>query len=324
LTQDSISPSGPIKLAISVDDLFQWVGTPRTDGYDALSIANSLTHAFEGHGVKGVYAFSNTAPTDDDRSLYGVFDHWAEQGQHVGNHTHQHASANWLPARAYIADIEKTEALIDPWMARAPVRYFRNCFDMYGDTSEKQEAVAAFLQRAGYQIAPISVWFYDAEFSIAYIRAQKVGDRETQAWLRQKFIDTAVDQLRVQAAAARLMFGRDPVHIWLIHGTAIGADCIQAILDRFQEAGVQFVSLDEALADPMNQGQPLVTSKFRNQVQKWAMLKGVPIENCPPAILEEVANVCPVEGMGMMDVWGDIIGNIARTLDVQPNMADFA
>jgi hypothetical protein len=123
MTQRYVSPLGPIKLAISVDDLFEWVGKPRMYGYDALAIAGSLTRAFGGLAVKGVYAFSNTAPADDDPTLYSVFDHWTDQGYHVGNHTHNHASPNWLQARAYIEDIEKTESLISSWIARAPKRH---------------------------------------------------------------------------------------------------------------------------------------------------------------------------------------------------------
>jgi hypothetical protein len=88
--------------------------------------------------------------------------------------------------------------------------------------------VNLYLAREGYEIAPISVWFYDPQFAQAYIRALAAGDETAKEWLRTKFVDTAIDQLRVQAAAARTIFRRDPVHIWLIHGTAIAADCLTA------------------------------------------------------------------------------------------------
>ena len=69
-------------------------------------------------------------------------------------------------------------------------------------------------------------------------------------------------------------FGRDPVHIWLIHGTPIAADCIGAILDGFAARGIEFVSLDEAMADPMNNQQPLVTRQFRNQMTEMGRGEG--------------------------------------------------
>jgi hypothetical protein len=67
------SMSGPIKIALTVDDLFQWKGAPELNGYPYQTIARRLTDAFDSHGVRGVYAFSNTAPVDDHRALSQVF-----------------------------------------------------------------------------------------------------------------------------------------------------------------------------------------------------------------------------------------------------------
>jgi peptidoglycan/xylan/chitin deacetylase (PgdA/CDA1 family) len=316
------SMSGPIKIALTVDDLFQWKGVPELSGYPYQTIARRLTDAMGSHGVRGVYAFSNTAPVDDDRALSQVFDGWTEAGHHIGNHTHNHASLNWVTPKNYIADIEKTEALIARWSDAAPTRYFRHCFDMWGDTPAKRDEVLAWLGRAGYAVAPISLWFYDAQFSRPYARAIIAGDETAKAWLRQACVDTAIKQLGVQHAAARLIFGRDPVHIWLIHGTPIAADCIGAILDGFAARGVEFVSLDEAMADPMNNQQPLVTARFRNQIQKWAEVKGVPIEDCPPAILADLDNVCPLPGMNGEDLAEVILSTAAKAVGGVANMAD--
>ena len=321
MIQDSAQPLKGIKLAVTVDDLFEWIGTPRIEGYSFEQIAGSLTSAFAANGADQVYAFSNTAPSDDERTLRSVFDLWAEAGHHIGNHTHHHASVDWMSAQGYIDDIERSDALIAPWMARAPTRYFRHCFDMWGDSAEKQADVGSYLARHGYEIAPISIWFYDSQFAVAYLRALMAGDDDGKAWLRARYVETAVEQLRVQAAAARTIFGRDPAHIWLIHGTAIAADCVDEILAKFQALGVEFITLEEAMRDPMNREQPVLTPLFRNQVQKWAMQRNMPIENCPPAILEELDNITPVAGMSGDEIVGSLLGNIAKALDIDPAIA---
>jgi hypothetical protein len=158
---------------------------------------------------------------------------------------------------------------------------------------------------------------------MAYTRALLAGDETAQQWLRDRAVETAVDQVRVQTAAARLIFGRDPVHIWLIHGTPIAAACIGPILDRFADLGVTFVGLDEALADPMNHGAPLITARFRNQVQKWAELKHIPIENCPPAILAEIEGVCPTPRMSEHEQMAGMMRRLARTMGAVPDPAGF-
>ena len=66
----------------------------------------------------------------------------------------------------------------------------------------------------------------------------------------------------------------------------------------------------------------LVTRQFRNQIQKWAEVKGVPIEDCPPAILADLDNVCPLPGMNYEDLAEAILGAAAKAVGGVANMAD--
>lgn len=293
-----VSPLGPVKLAITMDDMLLWRGVPVPKGYSCLGIAQKMTAALKRHHAPPAYAFSNTAPADDDPELLRVFDHWVEHGQHVANHTHHHPAINWVDAQTYIKDIERTEEIIQRWSSRAPQRYFRYCNDMWGDTAEKQETVYAYLTKQGYTPVPVTVGFRDSRFQAAYWRTLKRDDREGVAYLRREFVHAALHELRLHAANARAVFGRDPAHIWLIHGTPLGGDCLDEILDAFQAAGVQFVSTEEAMLDPMNANvPPRVSPEFIHQVEKWALVHGVPVDDRAPGILEEIekVNVAPGE-----------------------------
>jgi peptidoglycan/xylan/chitin deacetylase (PgdA/CDA1 family) len=298
-----INPAGKVKLAVTVDDLLMWKGMPWAPGYNAPSVTATFLEAFKRNGVRGVYAFSSTAPANDQPELLRVFDAWSDKGHLIANHTHYHANLNWIDEDRYIRDIEETEEIIDKWSQLAPVKYFRYAMDNWGDTQRKYDAVDAYLKRTGYTQAPVSVWFYDTEFLIAHLRATMRGDQQALAWLRERYVQTALQQLRAHAAAARIVFGRDPVYIWLIHGTPIAADCLNTILEEFQAAGVEFVGLDEAMADPINRDHaPMITPRFLNHIMKWAELKKVPIEDCPPAILKEMDLVVPIDGLSAAEV----------------------
>lgn len=292
-----ISPLGPVKVAVTVDDMLLFRGSPLPPGYDLMGNARAFTRALAGHGVAGVYAFSNTSPVEADRDVLNVFDHWCERGHHIANHTHHHVSLYWVDARAYVGDIERAAEIIEPWISRAPRRCFRYCMDMWGDTQEKLDAVKAYLDGAGYTPVPISVGFHDMHYLAPYWRTLKAGDTEGARWLRQVYVDNAVHDLRKHAANARAVFGRDPVHIWLIHGTPIAADCLPEILDRFAAAGVEFVSVEEALADPMNARiPPRISPEFLHQVEKWALALGVPVDDRPSRILQEIEKMHPAPG----------------------------
>src|SRR5699024_3564755 len=141
---------------------------------------DQLLRAFDEHQVPGAYLFNNTAPVDDDSGLLKVFDAWCEAGHHIGNHTHHHASLNWVTADQYIRDIDTTEKIVAPWVEQAPDRYFRFAFDMWGDSSEKTGKIQTHLVGLDYKVAPVSYWFYDAQFMVAYNRALELKDSGAQ------------------------------------------------------------------------------------------------------------------------------------------------
>ncbi len=297
-----ISPLGPVKVAVTFDDILLFRGFPMPPGYDLLGNARTFSRGLATHGIRNIYAFSNTYPAEEDREVLRVFDYWLTQGHHVGNHTHHHASLNWIDAKAYVGDIERAADILEPWISQAPRRTFRYCMDMWGDTREKLEAVKSYLDAAGYTPVPISIGFHDMQYTAPYWRTLKAGDKDGAAWMRRVYIESAVHELRKNAANARAVFGRDPVHIWLIHGTPIASDCLSEILDRFAEAGVEFVSLDEALADPMNADvPPRLNSEFLHQVEKWAIVHDVPVDARPDPVIAEVEKMHPVPGESSAD-----------------------
>ncbi|TCP42615.1 peptidoglycan/xylan/chitin deacetylase (PgdA/CDA1 family) [Tamaricihabitans halophyticus] len=322
---EPLSPHGPIKLAMSVDDLFQFRGLPYPEGYTAQRVVRSLCKAFERYNLPPVYSFSNTSPTEDDATLFDVLDIWSEAGNHVGNHAHYHASLNWVTSAQYIADIQRSETLIERWIDRAPTRYFRYCLDMWGDTPEKTNDVQAYLASAGYLPAPVSCWFYDAQFIVPYWRTLLTGDDQARHWVQDKIVEAAVAQLRSQTAIARKVHGRDPVHIGLMHGTAAMADTAERIIEAYMALGVEFVTLEEAMRDPANAIHPPITTKmFRNTTQKWAEFAGVETEGTPPReLLAEVRAVSPVEGMSEEEILGTIMFNTVQPFGAQPTFDEF-
>lgn len=322
---EPMSPDGPVKVAVTVDDFFQWDGVPFPDGYTAEKVIQSLLKAFERSGLPPVYAFSNTRPVDHDAGLLSLFDEWCEAGNHIGNHTHHHASLNWVDAGTYIADIERAEEVIGSWIDQAPTRYFRYCMDMWGDKPEKTADVQAYLARSGYIPAPVTTWFYDAQFMVPYWRTLATGNEDDRAFVQKAFVETAVSQLRNQVAASRAAIGRDVPHIALVHGTAVAADTYERVLEAYADHGVEFITLEEAMQDAANQIPPPVTTRmFRNFTQKWAEYAGIEVEDAPaPGILGDVAQVSPVEGLGEAEILGPAILKMAESLGAEATLDEF-
>src|SRR5699024_12505004 len=115
-----------------------------------------------------------------------------------------------------------------------------------GDESRKTQQVQTHLSRTGFLSSPVTIWFYDAQFMVAYDRAIQLDERDARRWIEDTMIETAIDQIRTQAAASTAALGRLPAHILLVHGTTVAGATIDRILERLVKSGVVFITSEEA------------------------------------------------------------------------------
>lgn len=314
----------PLKLAMTVDDLFMWPGLPFPEGSSPQTVSNQLIHAFANNGVKNVYAFSCTRPVEQTNTLHEVLDAWCEAGHHVGNHTHYHCALNWCSVEDYERDMDRSESLLRPWIVHAPTKYFRFAFDMWGDQSEKTARILLKLARTGFNYAPISMWFSDTFFMLPHFRAMARGNTTVLDEIERLFIDQWMAQLQSQAEGARAAMGRDVTHIALIHGSPLGGATMDRICQRMLEAGVEFVPLEEALRDPFNAiAPPLTERRFRNFTQKWCEVTNTPMVDMPPKMLSELGAVLPTAGMDDASVFSKCFLELGSGVDGRPVISDF-
>jgi peptidoglycan/xylan/chitin deacetylase (PgdA/CDA1 family) len=320
-----LSDSGPVKVAVTVDDLFLWPEVGHQNGFSPASCSASLMRAFEANGVPEVYAFSATFALDGDPRLTSVLDDWCAAGHHIGGHTHFHACLNWLGAKRYIEDIDQSHELIEPWVAKAPTRYFRFAMDMLGDTRSKTDEVLTHLARTGFMHAPISYWFYDTQFVFPYDRAKRLNKADDLRWLQDQFVQTAVSCLRGQVAASEQCLGRCPAHISLVHNSPIAADTYDRVLEAYAEAGVEFITLEEAMRDPANAiPAPGANPNFRNLTQRWAEVLGVEVEGTPPGVLDDLDAISPIDGWDSLTLFSKALDGMARGTGATPVLMDLA
>lgn len=299
------------RIAVTIDDLFLWKGVPWAKGYSPASVADALIRAFESARLRGVHAFSATAPAVENPSLFGVFDVWVAAGHRIANHTHSHANLYWVSADYYMRDIERGERDIARWVHPDDGRYFRYAMDAWGNTPEKYDTLQRFLADKQYRVAPISAWFYDTEFIAPHLRYTRCGDEDALRIIRDAYVQTAINQLRHHARLARRHAGRVPPLIFLIHATPLAQDCAQRLFERLLALGVEFIHLDEAMMDPFNHDDPgVVTNHFYNHAQKWAAQKGHLLEDCPPGVLSPLEQLHPASG----PTTGEIMTGVFRAI----------
>jgi peptidoglycan/xylan/chitin deacetylase (PgdA/CDA1 family) len=298
-------------VAVTVDELLLWDGTPMPSGYTAHTVMDGLLRALSDHSVAGAYGFAHSSPIEDSPAAQEVLERWIAAGHHLGNHTHCHASLNWLSGERYVEDIRKAEDFIGEYIERAPTKYFRYTMDMSGDEEAKRGFVEDFLRSEAYVAAPVTAWFGDFAWIAPYARALDAGDRETAKWLRQSYVDAAVRQLHASAETARRLVGVEVPHIWLIHGTPIAQDTLSDILQRFGDEGVHFIGLDEAMKNPINRAMSPITPLFRNHLQRLAAAVGDAVPETPTEVMGQVLTAALPEGEHPLEVYEAILARMA-------------
>jgi peptidoglycan-N-acetylglucosamine deacetylase len=249
--QPSASPGRPperLQVAITVDDLP--VHGPAFAGIDREAIADRMLAAFAAHRVAPVHGFVNGKRVDDDPRTEKILRRWLAAGHPLGNHTWSHPSLNATAVPAYLADIERGEAILRRLGALGGWKPFRYPFLFEGDTLEKRGRVRAFLRERGYTIAPVSIDGNDWAYNPPYGRCLELGDHATARRLIGEFVDGHVAELRGMRELTRTLVGRDIKHVLLLHIGAADAAAIDALLTAYEREGVEWIDLRTALADP--------------------------------------------------------------------------
>jgi peptidoglycan/xylan/chitin deacetylase (PgdA/CDA1 family) len=281
-----------MQIAFTMDDLPLWPQSYPPDGYTADGIVTAIRRALKLHDITGVYAFSNSWPLDTHPEFAGILDDWVADGHHIANHTHGHVQLPDVTASAFMADIDKAERQLAPWLARAPRKLFRHPLCHWGETPDKLHAVNAHLAATGIMPVDVTSWAYEWTWNRAYRNALDARDTKAQAYVRQSFLDFSVAQLRHDHATAQDWFGQEVIGITLGHNVPFFADIAADYFGRLIAEGVTFVPLEAALDQPFQaRVGSVVSGKFLVLQQKLADAAGTPLPQIAPSQHETYARI---------------------------------
>jgi peptidoglycan/xylan/chitin deacetylase (PgdA/CDA1 family) len=178
----------------------------------------------------------------------------------LGNHTYDHVDFDRVSAQAYIANIARIDHLLQTITPGQPLlrrrHIFRYPYLAEGETLQKRDAFRIYLFRNGYRIAEVTVNYNDWAWNKAYVRCVRQNNRESIAWLKTHIVEDAQWNLNASTMMAGSLFHRNIPQILLIHIGVIDAVTLDTILKNFRAHHVKFITLDEALADPIHNINP--------------------------------------------------------------------
>jgi peptidoglycan/xylan/chitin deacetylase (PgdA/CDA1 family) len=284
--------SGELQLAVTVDDLpGPNLGIERLE-----AMTGQLLEGLKAHGVPAV-GFVNEKdlyhPGEVDRRI-GILEAWLEAGFELGNHTFSHPSLHRTPLAEFQEDVVRGETVTRMLLEQRGrrLRYFRHPYLRTGLSLEVRQEFGAFLEARGYMVAPVTVWNWDWIFAAAYRKAQADADRQSKDRIVEAYLNFTQVQFDFWERAAQQVASRPIRQILLLHAYELNGDCIDRLLSSIEERGYQFITLDDALKDPVYQRPGRDPSGAGIPwLRRWAHGAGVEInwgqEPRPPAFVQK-------------------------------------
>ena len=274
-------PAAERSVAITIDDLPRGGdGGPRTLAA-IRAMTERLLQPFREQKVP-VIGFVNAGRVigSNPRALRQILDLWLDAGADLGNHTYSHIDINKVSLEQYTDDIVKGEPLLRDALAAhgRQLRYFRHPYLFTGPTPEIKRGLQTFLDQHGYRVAPVTFDDDDYLFASLYTRPEYKARVEREYVPYMETVVAFFEQRSVEVA------GREFPQVLLIHASQLNADQMPALLAMFRRRGYSFVTLGEALADPVYSLPDEVAVRGGwSWIHRWSKTKGMAPKGEPEA-----------------------------------------
>lgn len=213
---------------------------------------------------------------------------WLDAGIDLGDHGFSHMNIHRNTVEAWLDDVDRGALITRPVLAERgrALRYFRHPYLFTGETQEKHDAIAAGLAARGFTVAPVTIDNNDWMFADVYRKAERLGDEALKREIGEAYVahmTTVLDHF--EPYSAELTGGREPAQILLLHANSLNQDWFPQIAALYRARGYRFVSLDEALKDPIYaHPDTYVRANGISWLHRWTFTEGRPIrwEPDPP------------------------------------------
>jgi len=279
------------EVAITFDDLPAHGQLPA--GVTREEVTRKILAAFKEAKVPEVYGFINAGKLQTHPEDIKVLQLWREAGEPLANHTYDHMSLNSNPLAAFEENVAKDEATLQQLMGKNDWHWFRYPYLDEGDTLEKRRRARTYLKEHHYRIAQVSLDFEDYAWNGPYARCSEKKDEKGIAWLKESYLNTATEYMKLGQQLSQQLFGRNVKHILLMHVGAFDAEMLPQLLAQMKQQGFKFITLKEAESDPVYEIDPDIVRKEGSPILEQIMdSRQLPL---PPHVekpMKELQEVC--------------------------------
>jgi peptidoglycan/xylan/chitin deacetylase (PgdA/CDA1 family) len=232
---------------------------------------------------EGKLFVAGAGPGDVDGRI-GLLRMWLDAGLELGNHTYSHRDLNTMPLEQFEADVLRGEAVTRGLLQEKGqrLRYFRHPFLHVGSDLQKRRAFEAFLSTHGYTVAPVTVDNDEFVYAAAYAKALRLGNAADAGRIADDYLRYMDEVFSFFEDVSRRVAGREIAQILLLHANALNADRFDALAEALRHRGYRFVSVAQALEDPVyRQRDEFVGVPSNSWFNHWEVMAGRPAVPTP-------------------------------------------
>jgi peptidoglycan/xylan/chitin deacetylase (PgdA/CDA1 family) len=244
-------------VAVTFDDLpYQAAGAALCDPRTAMALTTDFLRMLKPLKTRATAFVNEEKVCEAQRQtlLPKIETAWLNAGIDLGNHTFSHLNIHNTTVEAWLADVDKGAIITRPLLKTRgkTLRYFRHLYLFLGETPEKKAAMAEGITARGYKVAPVTIDNNDWMFAAVYRQAEAAGDEALRTRIGEAYVahmTTVLDFF--EPYSAELTGGREPAQVLLLHANSLNRDWYPKIHALYLARGYRFVSLDQALKDPI-------------------------------------------------------------------------
>jgi peptidoglycan/xylan/chitin deacetylase (PgdA/CDA1 family) len=287
-----------LKVALTFDDLPLNGALPL--GAKQSDFARDTIKVLKKHRIPPSYGFINANKLERNPDGARALQIWVDGGHPLASHTYDHLDLSRNSVEDFQRQILHNEPalqLLMPGGGRLrghDWRWFRYPYLHEGDTLEKRRAIRAFLAASGYRIAQTTLDFEDYLWNSAHARCWMRKDQDAIRWLRDSYISTARDFIRLDVDHSRKVFGRDIHHVMLLHLGSFSSHILPDLFALLEAENFEIVTLEEAQKDPAYEYDPDIADPRGGTLVELGMTaKQIPWPaNAPTKPRERLATIC--------------------------------
>ncbi len=240
------------QVAITIDDLPVAPGSPENCEFrNVRAVTERLLKPLSGAKIPFIgFAIGGNCPNLTDAQYAEILRMWTAAGGEIGNHSWSHPSLSKVPAETYEKDILRADERLRKLTGRK-IEYFRSPYLHTGPTPEIAGRLQRFLAAHGYKQSPVTFDNSDWMFAAVLLQARKKGDKELEARVLREYVPYMESTVEFFESRAVEMSGREFPQILLMHANQLNAEKLPELLAMFRRRGYKFVSMREALKDPV-------------------------------------------------------------------------